>query len=817
MRSTRSLALGLASFFTLIASAHAQQEINVNLCPNAGFENEMEVRDSDGKPIEWGTHIGKGKVDFALVEDEAHTGKRCAYIRAYKPNPSGYWASPRIPVEGGKKYLFSAWFKSKDVQMSGRGIIFSLNFRREDNSACGWVSDYAEPFTNPWTKMEFTATPAADAAYLNIVIGLADSAGELWIDDIYFANTGETRADMVPTEDILVRPFPQYWMPDDKSISLIQGETQPLLFVIQNMKQKDVDEPCVGLLLPEGISVVGGDYRIEPPDAGEPVTHEGKDYLRWLCPVEDNRHLRKTFDYYKGSLTCLKATLPPGEYQAYYFFTCDQESQEPQPVTIKVLEPLPKPPSLERYHIGFLLTDAYRAGGKALEGLADLYAHTGMNVCTWSVSPDPTALGQYFKERGVLRHFLLPGTGVVYNCAYGNKDPGIAMIDDEGKSNLGGLCPTYTANRGEHFEQTPLEEIIAKWIRADAMDGFTINWEPPGAFRLEKYCWCPRCLDAFAQYSGIPRDELDRLGPAGIIEKHKLQWARFRAETEGRIAKAYYDKAKELEAEVGRHIMFIPWVGTGRFDPPRPTQEQIDELIMGGDVEHPVYYHQWIDAYGPFTYAYYDVIAERWRGRHGVTLDRARKVVEFARAQDPDAPKPVWLGIEGIQKGSMATLCWATTPEQTGLEIVCALAEGCEGIYVYTGRGMDGRFYAAAARAVRRAALLEGFADDEVPDGVVLEAEGEAMTAEAMPYIAYAKLFGTGDRKLLILAGLDSKRSFPLILKLPGLADRTYRIQDPVSGRTLGDKERWTAAELAAGVNVELGAGDLRTYVIEVQ
>ncbi len=817
MNNLRPLTAILAAFVALGSAAWAQQQVNVNLCPNPGFEDEMEVTGSDGKPIKWGTHIGKGKVDFAIVEDDPHAGSRCAYINAHQPNPSGYWCGPRIPVEGGKKYLFRAWYKSTDVQMSGRGIIFSLNFRREDHSACGWVSDYAEPFTNPWTKMEFTATPAPDAAYLNIVIGLADSAGELWLDDIYFANTGETRADMVPTEDILARPFPQYWLPQDRSIGLIQGETQPLLFLTQNMTQKQVDNPCVGLLLPEGISVVGGDYRIEPPAPGEVAEHNGQQYLRWLCPIEDNRHLRKTFDYYKGSLICLKATVPVGEYQAHYFFTCDQESQEPQPVTIQVLEPLPEPPKLERYHIGFLLTDAYRAGGQALEGLADLYAHTGMNVCTWSLSPDPTALGQHFKERGVLRHFLLPGAGVVYNCAFGNKDPEIAIVDAEGTPNLGGLCPTYTANRGEHFEQTPLEEFIAKWIRADAMDGFTINWEPPGAFKLEKYCWCPRCLDAFSQYSGIARDELDRLGPTAIIEKHELQWARFRAETEGRIAKAYYDKAKELEAEVGREVMFIPWVGTGRFDPPRPAQEEIDQLITGGDVEHPVYYHQWIDAYGPFTYAYYDVISERWRGRHGVTLDRARKVVEFSRAQDPDAPKPVWLGIQGVQKGSHATLCWATTPEQMELEIVCALAEGCEGIYVYTGRGMDGHFYTAAARAVRRAALLEQFANAEVTEGVIIEAVGEAVVAEFVPYVAYAKLFGEADRKLLVLAGLDFKRTFSLVVKLPGLADGTYRIQDPVSGRTLADKERWTAAELSAGVKVQLGPGDLHTYVIERQ
>ena len=41
MRSTRSLAPAFATLLTLAALAHAQQEVNVNLCPNPGFEDQM--------------------------------------------------------------------------------------------------------------------------------------------------------------------------------------------------------------------------------------------------------------------------------------------------------------------------------------------------------------------------------------------------------------------------------------------------------------------------------------------------------------------------------------------------------------------------------------------------------------------------------------------------------------------------------------------------------------------------------------------------------------------------------------------------------
>ena len=795
-------------------SAFAQQDVNVNLVPNPGFEEPMDAEQGGGAEPDWSMHVGKGQVEFDIVTDDPHSGERCAYINAKAPNPSGYWTSPRIPVEGGKRYVFRCWFRTEGVLPSNRGLTFSMNFRREDGSACGWPSTTDDPFVAGWREVQFTGTAAQDAAYLNLVMGLADSPGKMWIDDVYFANTGETRADVIATDQIIARSFPQTWLPDDQSIGLIQGHVQPLLFLVQNAQQKQVDSPAIGLLLPQGFEVVGGDRSVGPPQRTTYLSLDGQ-YTQWLQPIEGNREMEQTFNYYRGVLVALRANVEPGEYQAYSFFSSDQEAEEPQPITLTVLEPLPEPPGLERFHIGALLTDAYRAGGEALEGLAEMYAATGMNVATYGVSPDPTELGGYFKERGVLRHFLMPGQGVVYNVAYGNQDPSIAITNADGEPNLGGLCPTYVANRGEHFEQACLEEIVAKWVRADVMDGFAINWEPPGAFKMADYCWDDHCLEAFAEHSGIPLAELKALGPKRILEEYKLQWARFRAETEGLIAKTYFDKMRELEDETGRDLMWYPWTGPARFEPPNPTQGDIDELILSGDVEHPWYYRNYIDAYGPFTYAYYDVLAEQWRGRHAATLDRVKAVVDFARANpQEDSVAPVWLGIEGIQKGSASTLCWATTPEQMEVEIIGGLAQGAEGIYVYTARGMDGHFYTAMARAVRRAALLEEFIDEPVEDRSRLVDAHGVMPQEYVDYVARQWLFADGDRLLLVLAGLDFQRTFDLAWSLRGIEAGTYRISDPITGEPLGDGT-FAAQELVAGVPVALRPGDLGTYVIE--
>jgi len=178
-------------------------------------------------------------------------------------------------------------------------------------------------------------------------------------------------------------------------------------------------------------------------------------------------------------------------------------------------------------------------------------------------------------------------------------------------------------------------------------------------------------------------------------------------------------------------------------------------------------------------------------------------------------PVPVWLGIEGVQKGSMATLCWATTPEQMEVEIVCALAEGCEGIYVYTGRGMDGHFYSAAARAVRRAALLEQFADGPVEDGVSLAITGSDVDPEKVAYVAYGRLFEADGQWLLVLASMDFKRTFPITVKIPNLPEGRYTAGDFVEGTPFGTMRSYGAQQLADGVNVELAPGEVHTFLIK--
>ncbi len=797
----------------LLGCAAAQP---VNIVPNPGLELPIDAEfDSDGKPVKWGTHIGKGKAEFAIAEDQAHTGTRSAHVKAIAPNPSGYWISPRIPVEPGRVYRFEVWYRTLDVEPSGRGVTFSLNFRGADDAWAGSVAETGTPYTHDWEKMEFKGGAPINAAYVNIVVGLADSAGEAWFDDLSLTITDDVRSDMPPTDDVMVRPFPNYWMPD-KSIGLIHGETQPLLFLVMNRAKKDRANSCIGLLLPEGISVVGGDASVPAAAPGVAVEHEGRPFRKWLQPVEGTAQKREVFDYYNGSLVCLKADCDPGEYTAYYFFSSDEETEPPQKATIEVLPALPEPPQVTRFRIGMLLPDAVRAGGAGLDFI-DMYARTGMNMVMYGREPKEYAeVARRFKEHGILRQILLGGTGIVYDCAYGNKDPEIAIIDKDGKPNLGGLCPTYTAGRGEHFEQYPLEEHIAKPVRADLIDGVAINWEPPGTYKGLDYCFCPRCLDRFAQEEKIDRAELDRIGPAGIIEKYPTQWLRFRARLEGLIAKAYYDKAEDLTAEVGRQIWFTPLTGPGMFDDPRPTQATIDQCIRNGDVEHPTFYREWIHSYGPFTYAYYDVIAERWRGHHANTATYAGEAARFAAAQLRMMPRrPVWLGIEGVQKGSMDTLCWATTPEQMELEIVLALAQGCDGVYVYTGRGMDGHYYNAMARAMRRADLLQASAGAGMSNRGFVKVEMGLANAAADGFV-YARLLWTDTGDLLVVGALDATRTVSARIRLPALQwsdAQAFSVLDPIVEESPGGKRKWLKDELVnEGIEFTLEPGMVRTY-----
>lgn len=254
------------------------------------------------------------------------------------------------------------------------------------------------------------------------------------------------------------------------------------------------------------------------------------------------------------------------------------------------------------------------------------------------------------------------------------------------------------------------------------------------------------------------------------------------------------------------------------FEDPRPSQSSIDECIRNGDVEHPYLYRHWIHSYGPFTYAYYDVIAERWRGHHANTAKYAGEAARFSRAQRDVVPRrPVWLGIEGVQKGSMSTLCWSTTPEQMELEIVLALAEGCEGVYVYTGRGMDGYYYSAASRAMRRAALLEEARRvSSSTRGVVSVQIGLANAAPE--HFVYARLLVRDAGDLLVVGALDATRTVPAHITLPAVRwahGDAFDISDPIVSESPGGKRTWTKDELVnEGFDISLEPGMVRTYVI---
>ena len=69
-------------------SVHAQQEINVNLCLNPGFEQMAPAGEGDTTPMAWAASLGKGKVDFAIVDDEPHSDSAALTYTPSRPTPA---------------------------------------------------------------------------------------------------------------------------------------------------------------------------------------------------------------------------------------------------------------------------------------------------------------------------------------------------------------------------------------------------------------------------------------------------------------------------------------------------------------------------------------------------------------------------------------------------------------------------------------------------------------------------------------------------------------------------------------------------------
>ena len=118
------------------------------------------------------------------ISPEAHDGRQalCCTLPAGGPD-SGASAWADLAANPGRSYEVSAWVKTEKVV--GRGFAFVAMYQYDADGKLVTFRDFAAVRgTTPWTRHTFVFEPAPRVKRLHLSLGLYDTRGSMWVDDL---------------------------------------------------------------------------------------------------------------------------------------------------------------------------------------------------------------------------------------------------------------------------------------------------------------------------------------------------------------------------------------------------------------------------------------------------------------------------------------------------------------------------------------------------------------------------------------------------------------------------------------------------------
>jgi beta-galactosidase len=136
----------------------------------AGFEHDRTVGHKAGASI---------RIQITPEEAANHPGR---YVGA---------VAPTLHLESTPKEMrFSAWYKTDGVMGAvGRGFLFSIGVRYRDGRT-DRVRVPLQTGTNDWRYVEKTWQPEGEIRSLDLHVGMANTTGTAWIDDVFLGRAG---------------------------------------------------------------------------------------------------------------------------------------------------------------------------------------------------------------------------------------------------------------------------------------------------------------------------------------------------------------------------------------------------------------------------------------------------------------------------------------------------------------------------------------------------------------------------------------------------------------------------------------------------
>lgn len=448
----------------------------------------------------------------------------------------------------------------------------------------------------------------------------------------------------------------------------------------------------------------------------------------------------------------------------------------------------------------------YHYTGKNIDLCSKMYDAAGVR---WIVGSQKDAYSSW-RKAGV--KYITPGLSLVANGF--RVGPAKGRPEEDKYRYIGArrnaemeqsVCPSAV------YEKRPfyLNNTVPFLTKAlEGADGLWGNWEP------YKYagrgCFCDTCRRKFAEYLGVPEEQIKPDWPQELAmgRKYYDQAVRFRSLEHAKLVLAL-NEAVTAATGGERSLGFIPGVSVQTMT--AAWREN------GYDKEtHPIDYAgklRWLDPWGPYAF-WNPFVPYSYRKAFNLkTFLMAKEVRETAeRDYGPNPPKLLAFphGLQGRD--------WVTQPESITIELLSFMFNGWHAATVYYfPRGYDARYWRAFAEAADIAAQYEKyvFTGKRIDDRAVL--------TPLEPYAA-----DTGHRRMLqhtayeldgsvVVAAFNFWRDGQVFFRcqVKGLDPAArYAVMSRDARFVREDGSAFTGAELAEGITLQAGAVRCAVYKI---
>lgn len=334
---------------------------------------------------------------------------------------------------------------------------------------------------------------------------------------------------------------------------------------------------------------------------------------------------------------------------------------------------------------------------------AGLVKSAGVNI----VAADYNTLRPFHKElkkAGVTRCWgwrVFLGDGYLMGVA--PKPESVKFRNAENKWVGRGICPEEAVSQGAYFRKHFLAELERMMYREDYGEHYMANWEP--IIFSKQGCFCPRCKTAFLKFSKLPKGDVEKIWPKGILKKYKKEWQHFRATQHAKIVVNIQNFLKTLDKKYNRKSpsYFLPEIACANLL--EGNEKYLGDFYKEYDAR---YYENSIPALEPWgPYLMHDFLGSyrALPGRHIVMTMLAKEIIQQLKKRNKGNRPKLFAFPQGIQCGS-----WVTTPEAMAFETLVFFVTGWEGSLLYAfPNGYDGRYWNHLARANRLIAAHENF------------------------------------------------------------------------------------------------------------